>query len=60
MADIIIGIIVGFAVFKAARYIYRAKKNGVNCIGCPSGATCASKGAGSCGGCNCGCNSDIE
>ena len=60
MADIIIGIIVGLAVFRAARYIYRAKKSGVKCIGCPDGATCASKSAGSCSGCNCGCNSEIK
>jgi hypothetical protein len=31
----------------AARYIYKAKKSGKKCIGCPSG--------GSCGGSCCGC-----
>lgn len=53
MADIIIGIIVAFAIIMAARYIYRAKKSGVKCIGCPDGATCASKHTGSCSGCSC-------
>lgn len=56
MADYVIGIIVGFAVFKAARYIYKAKKSGVKCIGCPDAGTCGSKAEGSCGCCN-GCNS---
>ena len=62
MADYVIGIIVGFAVIAAARYIYKAKKSGVRCIGCPSAGTCSAKaeGQGSCGGCGCGCHSDAE
>ena len=40
-------LIIGFAVF----YVIRAKKNGQNCIGCPSAKTCG----GSCGSCSCGC-----
>lgn len=38
----------------AAYYVYRAKKNGAHCIGCPSGKSCG----GSChGNCDCGCGS---
>ena len=43
MADYVIGIIVGFAVFKAARYIYKAKKKGQKCIGCPYSKNCKGK-----------------
>ena len=56
MADYVIGIIVGFAVVMAARYIYKAKKSGIKCIGCPDGATCASKYEGGCSGCSCNCS----
>ena len=53
MADIIVGLIIAFAVFKAIRYIYKAKKSGVKCIGCPDAGTCASKNASACGCCGC-------
>ncbi len=51
MADIIIGAIVIALVGAASVYIYKEKKKGVKCIGCPSAGTCASKNN---GGCNCG------
>ena len=35
----------------AALYVYRSKKHGVKCIGCPSAGNC---GKGSCDGCSCG------
>ena len=38
----------------AGLYIYKAKKKGVKCIGCPDGATCSGKCSGCsghCGGC---------
>ena len=35
----------------AALYVYRSKKRGVKCIGCPSAGSC---GKGSCDGCSCG------
>ena len=57
MADYVIGIIVAVAVIAAVRYIYKAKKSGVKCIGCPDGATCGSKSEGSCGCCS-GCGSN--
>lgn len=36
----------------AAFYVYKAKKSGRKCIGCPSN--------GNCGGCNCGCGQQAE
>ncbi len=41
----IIVIIVGLA----ACYVYRSKKRGAKCIGCPDCKTCASKGCSGCG-----------
>jgi hypothetical protein len=49
MADIIIGLIIVAMVGLAIRYIYKAKKSGVKCIGCPNAGTCGSKNTGSCG-----------
>lgn len=50
----IVVIIVGLAAF----YVYKAKKSGKKCIGCPYSESCSSKkGSDSCGGC-CGCGSD--
>ena len=64
MADYVIGIIVGFAIFIAARYIYKAKKSGVKCIGCPEGVHCGKAGCADCGGCAVGsgrgcCTKDV-
>jgi len=42
----------------AGLYIYRAKKRGVKCIGCPSGATCGAQGKGGCEGCKGGCHAE--
>lgn len=51
IAAALIVLIIGLA----SLYVYRAKKRGVKCIGCPSGATCSGNCAG-CSGCsgNCG------
>ena len=49
MADFMIGIILLFVVGLAIRYIVKAKKSGVKCIGCPSSGTCSKKAC-SCGG----------
>lgn len=35
----------------AGTYVYKAKKSGKKCIGCPHGGNCA---AGGCNACNCG------
>ena len=47
MADIIIIAVIIAAVGGAGYYIYRAKKNGQTCIGCPGGKNCSGK-------CGCG------
>ena len=49
---IAIAVIIALAVF----YIYRSKKSGKKCIGCPNGATCPSYKSGCINGCdgNCG------
>lgn len=50
MTDIIILTAIAAIVGAASLYIYRAKKNGAKCIGCPAG------GCGSCSSaCGCGC-----
>lgn len=49
MADFIVGLIV-FVLFSAAvTYIYKKKKSGVKCIGCPDAPACAGKCASCCG-----------
>ena len=47
----VIALIIGSACF----YIYKAKKSGKKCIGCPDGCSCSSKTKSSC---NCGCGED--
>ena len=48
---IVIGILV-IITFAAAGYIYRAKKSGKKCIGCPDGSSCScSDGCKSCSSC---------
>jgi len=42
MIDIIVIACVVAAVAAAAGYVYRSKKRGVKCIGCPSGGNCQS------------------
>lgn len=39
--DWIIIAIVAVILFFAIRYIYKAKKQGVKCVGCPSGGCCS-------------------
>ncbi|MBR5559377.1 MAG: FeoB-associated Cys-rich membrane protein [Oscillospiraceae bacterium] len=56
MTDIIIIAVIAVIVGLAAGYVYKAKKSGKKCIGCPDACNCsaAQKGGASCGGC-CGC-----
>ena len=49
MKDIIIILIVAVIIGLVCFYIYRAKKKGTKCIGCPYGSSCQSKKDGSCG-----------
>ena len=51
MANFIVGLVVVAIVGAASFYIWKEKKKGVKCIGCPDGATCS----GSCASCNGAC-----
>ena len=48
MENILIILIVAGMVGLAGRYLWKAKKRGVKCVGCPDGC--------SCGGCGCQCH----
>lgn len=50
MTDWILAAILVLLVAAAGYYIYRAKKSGKKCIGCPGGCSCcAKKGDSGCG-----------
>lgn len=51
MTNFIIIAVVALIVGLAASYIYKSKKRGVKCIGCPEGCSCSSGGCGGCTGC---------
>ena len=53
MDTVIIIAILVFVIGAAARYVYKEKKKGTVCIGCPDAQHCASAQKGGCGG-NCG------
>lgn len=57
MENIIIAVIIVAIIGAASLYIYKAKKSGKKCIGCPDGGSCSS---GSCGSCSCGCGGAEE
>ena len=56
LENIIPAAILILVVGAAALYVYRAKKSGKKCIGCPDGGSCGGGCAGHCGGCG-GCHS---
>ena len=51
MIDFLIIAVILAIVGGAAFYIYKAKKSGAKCIGCPQAKTCG----GNCGSCSCHC-----
>ena len=53
---IVIAVLV-IVVGAASWYIYKAKKSGKKCIGCPDSGTCCS---GCCSGCSRGCGGEEE
>ena len=53
MENLLIILVIGLIVGLAGRYIYKAKKRGVKCVGCPDSGSCS----GNCSGCSCGCGS---
>ena len=49
MESVIVAVIVLAILGAACLYIYKAKKSGAKCIGCPAGGSCSStKGAHTC------------
>ncbi len=56
MENIIVIAVLVFIVGLASGYIYKAKKSGKKCIGCPAGGACS----GSCGGCGGACSRGAE
>ena len=50
MENLIILAVIAIILALSGRYLYRAKKRGAKCIGCPNGCSCK----GSHGGCLCG------
>lgn len=50
MENLVIIVVVAAIVALAGFYIYKAKKSGKKCIGCPDSGSC-SHNCGSCGGC---------
>lgn len=51
METILVIVLLALILGGAVRYIYKAKKSGVKCIGCPSGGKCA----GNCACCSAEC-----
>lgn len=51
MVDFLIAAIIVAILGGAAYYIYKAKKSGAKCIGCPDAKTCG----GNCSSCSCCC-----
>ena len=45
MADVIAILVIALILFLAIRYIYKEKKKGVHCIGCPMAGNCHKAGA---------------
>lgn len=54
MENAIIVIIIIAILGGAAAYLYRAKKRGVKCVGCPDSGSCSGNCAGCSGNCHCG------
>ena len=48
MENLIVFAVVAVILTLSGRYLYRAKKRGARCIGCPGGCSCN----GTCGGCD--------
>ena len=64
MTDLVIGVIVLVIVAAAVRYLVKAKKRGVKCVGCDSGCDCSQKSSQAAADCGCGrgsaCESDLS
>ena len=49
--DFLILAVIAAVLFLAVWYIYRAKKGGKKCIGCPDSGSCSGSCNGNCAGC---------
>ncbi len=49
MENIILIALLGVILGGAAGYVYKSKKKGVKCIGCPDGSKCSGPCSGGCG-----------
>ncbi len=54
MENIILIALIVLIIASASFYIYKSKKSGNKCIGCPDSATCTHN----CASCGCGCGDD--
>lgn len=56
LSDFIVIAILAVILFASGWYVYKAKKSGKKCIGCPEGGSCGSSGcSGHCSHCS-GCH----
>ena len=55
MTDFVVIVVLALIIGSAIIYIRKAKKKGVNCIGCPNGGNCANQCT---EGKGCGCRHD--
>lgn len=53
LVDILILAVLALILGLAAWYVYKSKKSGKKCIGCPGGG-CSGQCSGCSGGCSCG------
>ena len=60
MTDFIVVVILAVILTAAVRYVYKAKRSGAKCIGCPMGAACSRCGGGPSAGCGCGGHPDTK
>ena len=59
--EIIAIILISLIIIGAGAYIFKAKKSGKRCIGCPDSDVCSSrKCSGSCSSCQGACHSKCE
>ena len=55
MENVIIIAILILIIGSAGFYVYKAKKNGRKCIGCPNSCGCSGQNGQGCSGCSGGC-----
>ena len=55
IADYVILTVIALILGLAGRYVYKAKKSGKKCIGCPDSGSCSGGCSGNCAGCAGGC-----